>query len=86
MVNGTSSFLSFIHSHYVLILTRVRTEWPGTLSSWDLSWGPWVGFRKDTGPSTGVQMFMHLSLSLNCELIKKRTNAQFIFFSPQLLE
>ena len=52
---------------YVFILTRVRTEWLGTLSSWDLSWGPWVGFRKDTGPSTGVQMFMHLSLFLSGE-------------------
>ena len=44
---------------YVLfILIRVRTEWPGTLSSPDLSWGPWVGFRKDTGPSIGVQKFI----------------------------
>ena len=50
---------------YVLfILIRVRTEWPGTLSSPDLSWGPWVGFRKDTGPSIGVQKFYHLSLFL----------------------
>ena len=57
MTNGTSPSPPLPTAISVFTLMRVRTGWPGTLTSGDLSWGLGVGFRKDIGPCIGVQKF-----------------------------